>query len=152
MNNQMNSIEKQNFNNHKRERIMKLELTNDTKIAIWKIGNAALMCQDKDITSAKYEEISLEAMNEANDAQSKKSVLTIPCVTASTFSNNEDELINFLDDLNSERDNYSRAKLIELIKEKLINESEVSVCECRPEWMLEIRPNLVKCSKCNQEY
>lgn len=62
---------------------MKLELTTETKIAIWKIGNAALMCQDNDITSAKYEEISLEAMNEANDAHLKSSNCNIPHVSVS---------------------------------------------------------------------
>lgn len=30
--------------------------------------------------------------------------------------------------------------------------SEVTVCECRPEWMLDVRANLVKCSKCGEIY
>lgn len=60
---------------------MKLGLTTETKTAIWKIGNAALMCQDNDITSAKYEEISLEAINEANEAHLKISNCNIPLVS-----------------------------------------------------------------------
>ena len=91
--------------------------------------------------------ITIEGLSDGMEVDLKKSKCNKHIV-----SKNEDELINFLDDLYSERDNYSSAKLIELIKEKLINESEVSVCECRPEWMLEVRPNLVKCSKCGTEY
>lgn len=42
---------------------MKLGLTNEVKIVIWQIGNAAMMCKDDDITSAEYEKISLDAIN-----------------------------------------------------------------------------------------
>ena len=33
-----------------------------------------------------------------------------------------------------------------------VSNNEVAVCECRPEWMRDVRINLVKCSKCGTEY
>lgn len=62
---------------------MKLELTTATKIAIWKIGNAAFMCKDNEITSDEYERISLEAINEANEAATGEWQSNIPDVTGS---------------------------------------------------------------------
>lgn len=61
---------------------MRLKLTEKAKIVIWQIGNAAFMCNDKNITDDDYERISLDAINDlVNDVDESASTCDLQSVS-----------------------------------------------------------------------